>query len=163
MNKKIYIISIIILIIDQVSKCIIDTFIKLNDNIYVIKNFFYITNIHNDGAAWGIFSNKVILLILCTFIALIIIYRYMCTFKNNKRNIIAFGLLTGGIIGNLLDRLFLGFVRDFIGIYIFNYSFPIFNISDSCTVLGVILLIVSIIKGEDKIEKDSNKRKTKKN
>lgn len=150
MNKKIFIISCIFILIDQITKGIIDTYLTLNKSIIVIKNFFYLTNVHNKGAAWGIFDDKIYLLIGVSVIALVIVYNFLCTFKENKRNNIAFGILLGGIIGNLIDRIFIGYVRDFIDVYIGNYNFPVFNISDSCIVIGTVLLIYAIIKGEDK-------------
>lgn len=149
MNKKILIITIIILILDQLSKNIIEAYIDLNERLNVIPDFFCITNANNFGAAWSILNNKVFLLIAITLFVLIIIYRYMNTFKMNKRNILAFGFLFGGIIGNLIDRLFLGYVRDFLSFNIFGYNFPIFNISDVAIFFGAILLTVAIIKGED--------------
>ena len=81
----------------------------------------------------------------------------MYKFKLNRRNIIAFGLLFGGIIGNLLDRFILGYVRDFLDFYILGYDFPVFNISDCAIVIGIILLIIAIIKGEEVSGKDSSK------
>lgn len=158
MNKKIYILSVVFLIVDQITKSIVNVTMDVNQTIKVIRNFFYITNLHNSGAAWGILSNRTTLLIIFTIITLIIIYRYMYTFKPNTRNILAFGLLTGGIIGNLIDRLFLSYVRDFFSFYIFNYPFPVFNVSDMCTVAGVVLLIFSILKGDDKIEKSKSRK-----
>ena len=73
----------------------------------------------------------------------------MKTFKNNTRNHIAFGLVYGGIIGNFIDRIFIGYVRDFIDVRIINYHYPVFNIADSAIVIGIILLIIAIIKKED--------------
>ena len=59
-------------------------------------------------------------------------------------------MLLGGILGNLSDRILFGYVKDFISLYIFGYSFPVFNIADICIVVGVIILIISILRGEDK-------------
>ena len=73
----------------------------------------------------------------------------MKKFKNNKRNIIAFSCIYGGLIGNLIDRIFHGYVIDFIDFYIFNYNYPIFNIADASICIGVCLLIYSIYLGED--------------
>jgi signal peptidase II len=148
-TKKIIIISIIILIIDQISKIIISTFIPLNNSLNVIKNFFKLTYVNNEGAAFSILTNQRILLIMISFLALAFIIKNLKEFKVNPRNNIAFGLLIGGICGNLIDRLFLGYVRDFLDFKIFNYNFPVFNISDSAIFIGVVLIIIAIIKGED--------------
>ena len=123
MNKKILLISIIVFAIDQLSKAVIDITMKVGQSIPVIKNFFYITYFQNSGAAWGIMNHKINILILLSFFILIIIYRYMYSFKQNKRNIIAFGLLIGGIVGNLLDRVLFGNVKDFLDFYIFGYNY----------------------------------------
>ena len=163
MNKKILLISVIVLALDQLSKAIIDIIMQVGDSITVIKNFFSISYIQNNGAAWGIFSNKMAILIIISLIILIILYRYMYTFKMNKRNILAFGLLVGGIVGNLLDRIIFGYVKDFLEFNILGYNFPVFNISDICIVSGIGLLIVAIIKGEELNGRNSSKKSSKKN
>ena len=157
MNKKILLICAIVLFLDQISKSIVAAFMKVGSTIVVIKKFFNITYINNNGAAWSILSNKNTFLIIFSIIAIIIIYRFMYLFKNNKRNNIAFGLILGGIIGNLIDRWLFGYVRDFLDFKIFGYNYPIFNIADTAVVIGVVLLIIAIIKGEDKVGKDSSK------
>lgn len=155
MKKRILIIITIILFLDQISKNIIVAYMNLNDRIDLIPNFFSLNYTNNYGGAWSILNNQITFLIIFTIIIMIIIYRYMNTFKDNMRNALAFGLLFGGITGNLLDRLFLGYVRDFIAFRIFNYNFPVFNISDIAIVGGTILLIIAIIKGEDHANKSS--------
>ena len=85
----------------------------------------------------------------------------MNTFKINKRNTLAFGMILGGILGNLSDRIFFGYVIDFLNFKIINYNFPVFNLADTFIVVGVILLIIAIIKGEDKNGSKSNGRKRK--
>lgn len=150
-NKIIYIFSAIVLIIDQLTKMLI------TNGKTIISNFFYINPVTNSGAAWSILKNETILLIIITIIILIILLRYQTFFKMNKKNKLAFGLIYGGLLGNLLDRVLFNYVRDFIEIIIFNYNFPIFNIADSALVVGVILLIIAIIKGEDKCEVNHSK------
>ena len=88
-------------------------------------------------------------------IAIFLLIKFMFGFKNNLRNSIAFASLFGGIFSNLADRLFLGYVRDFLDFKIFGYDYPIFNVADIAIVVGVILLIIAVIKGEDKRDKSS--------
>lgn len=155
MNRKIFAFSVATLFIDQITKILINIFIGLNEKITVIKNFFYLQPLENYGAAWSIFNYKVEILIVASIIALAIITRYMYSFKENKRNNLAFGFLLGGIVGNLIDRVFLGYVRDFLSFKIISYQYPIFNFADVFIVIGVFLLIIAIIKGEDKNENSS--------
>lgn len=162
MNKKILLISIIVLALDQLSKSVIDITMKIGQSIPVIKNFFYITYLQNSGAAWGILSNKIPILLILSVVILIILYRYMYTFKMNKRNILAFGLLIGGIVGNLIDRFLFGYVKDFLDFNIFGYDFPIFNVSDICIVVGIFLLMIAIIKGEEVYGRDKSNKSSKK-
>lgn len=156
MNRKIFIISVLTLFLDQLSKIMIGIWLSVGESIVVIKNFFAIHFIENYGAAWSLFDNKVGLLILFSLFALVIVVRYMYNFKLNERNTLAFGLMIGGIFGNLIDRVFLGYVRDFLSFKIFSYHYPIFNIADTAIVVGVFLLIVAILKGEDTHEKNSH-------
>lgn len=161
MNKKILIIAIVALALDQISKVITGMFLTLNQSIKVIPNFFYLTLVHNEGAAWGLFSNTKFIIAIGTIIALILIYHFIYCFKQNKRNTLAFGLLIGGLGGNLIDRVLFGYVRDFLDFYIFNYDYPVFNIADICIVIGVILLIIAVLKGEDVNENNSNRKPRK--
>ena len=155
MNKKTYAIAIFILILDQVSKSLVEIYFKLNESIRVIKDFFYITVVHNTGGAWSILDNYSYLFIILSLVALVILIKFMFNFKNNLRNNIAFACMVGGILSNLADRIFLGYVRDFLDFKIFGYDYPIFNIADIAIVFGVFLLIIAIIKGEDKVERNS--------
>lgn len=156
MNKKVFIISMISLIIDQISKLLATIFLKLNTPKTIINNFFYLNLCQNKGIAWSLLNNKRILIIILTIIALIVIIKFIKSFKENKRNNIAFGLLIGGLLGNLIDRVFHGYVIDFLDFYIFKYDYPVFNIADTFIVISILLLIISIIKGDDI---DDNKSK----
>lgn len=150
MNKKIFFVAILSLFIDQLSKILVSTFLQANAQFSIIPHFFSLHFIENYGAAWSIFSGKGELLIAISFLALLIIYRYIYNFKNNKRNNLAFGFIIGGISGNLIDRIFLGYVRDFLSFTFFGYHYPVFNFADSFIVIGVFLLIFAIWKGEDR-------------
>lgn len=159
MNKKIFQIAIIILALDQISKVLINSFLKLGESITLIPSFFNLTLCYNEGAAWGLFANNKIVIALGSLVAVVMIYHFIFYFKKNTRNNIAFGLVIGGMAGNLIDRVFFGYVRDFLDFYIFNYDFPVFNIADTAIVIGIILLIYAVIKGEDLSENSSNRRK----
>ena len=149
MNKKILLIFVITLFLDQLTKSLVQAFIKLEYSLEIIKNFFSLTYVNNYGAAWSILSNKNTFLIIISIVSLVIIYRFMYVFNKNKRNNVAFGLLFGGISGNLIDRTLLGYVRDFLDFKIFNYNYPIFNIADSLIVIGVFLLLITAKGGRE--------------
>ena len=111
--------------IDLVSKLILSKVLELGKSIQVIKNFFYITLCHNDGAAFSILRDKQLLLIIITVIALFFIYKYTQKEDLSKYDSVAFSMITGGILGNLLDRIAYNYVIDFIDFKIFGYDFPV--------------------------------------
>jgi len=160
MNNKKICITFIVLLIDQILKAIISA-----SDIYIeiINNFFYIDYASNQGAAFSILSGHNIILSVLTIIISLLIYHIMYSYKDNKLNNFAFGILFGGILGNFLDRIFVGFVRDFISFKIGNYYFPTFNIADMAIVIGVILIIIStIIEERNKNGNKSRRSKRKK-
>lgn len=145
--KKILTTSFICILIDQIIKIIITTNLKFTESINVIKNFFRITYLQNNGAAFSILSGNRIFLILITLIALLIIYIFLIKNKNiNKIEAICYGTLMGGIIGNLIDRVRLGYVIDYLDFNIINYNYPVFNFADICIVVSAILLLIISIK-----------------
>lgn len=157
MQKKIIIYSIIFFILDLISKVIVNAFLGLTESITVINNFFYLTNVHNLGAAWSLFSGQRILLIVISMAALFFIFRWINDFKNNNKNIWAFSLLISGLLGNLFDRIIYGYVRDFLDFRFGSYNYPVFNLADTFIFCGVIVLILAIIKGEENGSKSNRK------
>ena len=149
MKKKSLIIATIIVIIDQVLKIVIDNILSINESIQVIPNVFYITKVYNTGAAWSLFEGSGILLIIIAIVAFFLLLKYQNYFMENKRNILAFALIYGGLVGNLIDRVIYGYVIDYLHIYIFGFSFPVFNLADMAIVAGFLLVIIAIIKGEE--------------
>ena len=140
--KKIGIISLIVIIIDRILKVLVTNNFVLNVRNKIIDGFFYITNCHNEGAAFSLFSGNVLFLIFITLIVLFLIYRTINKENVNKIGILAYGLLLGGILGNLYDRIFYGYVIDYLDFVIFKFNFAIFNLADMAIVIGAILLIV---------------------
>lgn len=149
MKRKIIFIALFALIIDLTSKLLIDNTMNYMETIPVIINFFSITKVYNTGASWSILSGHQIILIIITIILLALLIYYQTKFILNKRNIFAFGLLYGGITGNLIDRIMYGHVIDFFDFKIFNYNYPVFNFADIFIVIGIILLIIAVCKKED--------------
>lgn len=141
-SEKIGIISLIVIIIDRILKVLVTNNFVLNVRNKIIDGFFYITNCHNEGAAFSLFSGNVLFLIFITLIVLFLIYRTINKENVNKIGILAYGLLLGGILGNLYDRIFYGYVIDYLDFVIFKFNFAIFNLADAAIVIGAILLIV---------------------
>lgn len=149
MYKKLTIYSIIFVIADQLIKLIISNLVAYQSSINIIPNFFYITNVHNDGAAWSILSGNVILLAILGVVALVLIYYFFLKGKIlSKLEIFLYSLLIGGIVGNLIDRIFLGYVVDYIGVILINYYFPIFNFADIGIVISILMMMIISIKEE---------------
>ena len=153
--KKILSVSLIVFLLDRITKVLITNNFVLDVRTKVIDKFFYITNCHNKGAAFSLFSGNIIFLIVITLMVLFLIYR---TIKNKKYiskiSTISYGLLLGGILGNLFDRFFFGYVIDFLDFVIYKFDFAIFNVADIAIVVGAFMLL--IFEGSDKNESKSN-------
>jgi signal peptidase II len=150
MKKYIYIIIGLVLLLDQITKLLVTSFITLGDNINIISNVLYLTYVKNTGAAWSILQGKQILLIILAIMVLIFLIKLIYNSNLSKYEFMGYLLIISGVLGNLIDRIVHGYVIDFIGIYIFNYVFPIFNISDMAIVIGVSIFIIDIIRGNVK-------------
>src|SRR5574344_1189428 len=149
MKKKVLMINLIVFLIDQAVKLLVSSLLVVDSSITIIPNFLNITYVINSGAAWSILNNHLFIIIMISLIALLIFIISMNKFKSNMRNTVAFGLIYGGLIGNLFDRIFHGYVIDYLDFKILNYNYPIFNIADIALVCGILLLIIAIFKGED--------------
>lgn len=150
MYKKVLGYGFLLAIIDQLLKYFVITKLVVTESIKVITNFFYITYIKNSGAAFGMFNSAGIILIILSFVALIGLVKYVITDKNiTKVEAISYALVFGGILGNLSDRLFMGYVIDYLDFYIFGYNFPVFNFADILIVVGFLVILINLfIKGE---------------
>ncbi|MNK60739.1 Lipoprotein signal peptidase [compost metagenome] len=139
-----YLIAFIVFLIDQGTKYIIATKLQLHEQIPVIGDFFVITSHRNTGAAFGILENKRWFFIVITVIVVLAIVWYLQRIKNSSNKLLptALALVLGGAIGNFLDRALTGEVVDFLMLNFGSYTFPIFNIADSCIVVGVALIVL---------------------
>ncbi|MCI5774004.1 MAG: signal peptidase II [Erysipelotrichaceae bacterium] len=149
MKLKLAILSVAIIVIDQLTKYYFQINLALHDSIPVIKDFFYLTYAKNTGAGWSMFSGHTeILAFISLAMAGCFIYLYIKEAKENHLQLWCYSLLIAGALGNLIDRLYLGYVRDFLDFYLFGYDFPIFNVADIAVTFGAFILIYIFVKEE---------------
>lgn len=147
--KKLFGISFITVLLDQLIKNGLLFFMNYGQSITIIKNFFNITLIGNTGAAFSILSSNTILLIIISVVVLNILYFFFIKGKTlTDFEQVSYGLLVGGIMGNLIDRVLRMQVVDYLDFNIFGYNFPVFNLADIVIVISMILIVIQIIKGD---------------
>ena len=147
MKKKSNIILSIVLVIvllgiDLLLKYLVSTYLT---TVNIIDNFFSLTYVLNDGAAFSLFASRTYLLIL---IALICLFFIIYELKNNLDDrvlSIGYSLVLAGLLGNFLDRLIDGYIIDYLSFKILGYNYPIFNFADILIVVGIIVVIIKEI------------------
>lgn len=143
-----FIIISLILVFDIFTKYLSSFYFKVSE-IEVIKNILYFNYVENRGAAFGIMQNKQWFFILITLILIIAMILYILKVKPQDILLkLSLSFIIGGGIGNLIDRVFKGYVVDFIDLRIINY--PVFNIADCFVVIGAVLLCVYILFSKEK-------------
>lgn len=158
-RQKIYEITSIVLMMDQIIKLLVNHHMKLYQEIWIIPHFFSIHFVKNTGAAFSILENNTILLVIISAIVIVLLDRYIKQEENfTKQSILSFGLLMGGIFGNLIDRIIHHSVIDYLSFTFGKYNFPIFNIADIAIVVGVFLLLIGIILDKKSGEKNESNR-----
>ena len=146
MKKSHFIVFLLLLLGDQLSKWVVTLQLALGESVLVIPGFFDITYLENKGAAWSMLEGKMVFFILVAIVALV--FMFYCYRRSEDGDVfIHYGLvlMMAGTIGNLIDRVWLGYVRDFLSFDIFGYAFPVFNIADVALCVGVFLVIVSVL------------------
>ncbi|MBI3359258.1 MAG: signal peptidase II [Nitrospirae bacterium] len=150
---KLFILAIVggsVLVLDQISKAYIDHAFSLHESLPIIPDLFSITYVRNKGAAFGLFAGRSSLfrafffsgvsLLAFSFLALMV---YQVP-KDDKWQTTALSLLLGGAIGNIVDRVRMSEVIDFLDFYIGAYHWPAFNVADSAITIGVTLLMLHL-------------------
>ena len=157
-NKKvIYTIGMGFMLLDQLIKLIVTANMNLHEEIKLIPKFFSLYYIKNTGAAFSLFGNQTLFLILISLVCLIALKNYIKKLKNvTNLSIISLGLMTGGIIGNLFDRILYKSVIDYLSFNFFGYSFPVFNLADIGITVGAALLILDLIIEDNKKRRTTN-------
>lgn len=142
------ILSAVIVIIDQIIKYFVLEFLAPVGSVKVIDNLFSLVYVENRGAAFGIFQNQVWIFALIT-VLMIAVFVYILVSGKIKGKLFTTSaiLIIGGGIGNLIDRIFRGFVVDYLSVSFFP---PVCNFADYCITIGAVLFIISMFITSDK-------------
>ena len=141
---------LLVVIVDQISKWLVISNMEFGNSIPLIKGIISLTYVQNQGAAFGLFAGNTWIFIVSAVLAVLVIsvYNYRNPLPNNIQIIL--GLITGGAIGNLIDRFRYQYVIDF-----FDLGWwPVFNVADMAIVCGGILLIIYTFKSEEQDKAD---------
>ena len=153
-----YLLSILLILIDQISKYYTLKMVKPIGTLEIIKGVFSLTYVENRGAAFGILQNARWIFIAATAVAIVCLIVYKCKYKP-KGIIINTALLfiLSGAVGNMIDRIWRGFVVDMLEVTFITY--PVFNFADCLVVIGAILLAIYILfiyKESEDVNNDGN-------
>ncbi|MDD2308578.1 MAG: signal peptidase II [Desulfuromonadaceae bacterium] len=145
------------IIIDQITKIAIDRSMQLFDSIPIIEHFFNITYVRNKGAAFSFLSNASwrlpFFITISTIAALVILVAFRRLRDDQRLAHISLAMIFSGAVGNLIDRIRLGEVIDFLDIHWYRHHWPAFNVADSLICVGVFLLAVDMILEEKRLKK----------
>jgi signal peptidase II len=151
MRKFYLLIALLIVVLDRVTKGAVAKRIPLHESRKMIAGFFYLTHVENRGAAFSLFADspsewKIAMLVLFSMVALVVVSALLWRGSHSMTTTgVGLGLILGGALGNLWDRLLNGRVVDFLLFYIGSYQWPAFNVADSAIVVGAALLVVEIL------------------
>lgn len=143
-----------VLLLDQVTKLLVASALPLHSVHEVIPGFFNLVHIRNPGAAFSILAEAGaawrhgLLVGLTLFVLAIILFAYGKLPASDRRTRTAYSLITGGALGNLVDRVRMGEVTDFLDVHIGSAHWPAFNLADSAISVGALLLVVSLFRGK---------------
>ena len=153
---RVLFVSAILVLADQVSKAIVVRTMSLYESVPVIENFFHFTYITNDGMAFGIdFPFGYFIFSLVSALLTIFLFWYLWSVRNDSLLIrLGLAMIIAGAVGNLIDRLILGEVIDFLDFMVGNFHWYVFNLADSYVTVGMVLILTDSIFLEKKREKN---------
>lgn len=157
MRKRILIISLVGLFLDQLIKYFV---VKYLSSVIVIPGFLSLLYAENSGVAFSMLNGNGTLIIVLSFLLIGFLYyllhkEYLSKKRDDLLKDVTFGLLFGGILGNLTDRLVRKVVIDYVSLNLFGYHFPVFNLADVLITLGVILMIIDCFRSDGGIKDKS--------
>ena len=157
------IISVVILALDQATKLYVDANFRLHESMPVIRGFFNLTYVRNKGAAFGILADNAVRIpffITVSIVAMFGILWYINRVRNDQKlTVFSLSLVFAGAFGNLIDRIRLGEVIDFLDVFWQRYHWPAFNVADSAICVGVTLLLIDMWR-EDRKKSAETSQKT---
>lgn len=143
MKKKFGLLSALVIAIDLYTKYWIEQTLNLGSSITIIPGFFDLHYLRNTGAAWSMLDGKRwFFIILGCIVTLVLLYYFLR--EEKPWYSLGIALMLAGTVGNLYDRMVLGYVRDMLAFNLFGYHFPVFNVADSALVIGVLILVVQM-------------------
>ena len=135
----------LVVLLDRLTKIFFMDILREGESLPIIRNVLHMTLVHNTGIAFGLFKDCgmvfVVIPLILTGLLIYNIYYYRHSASLNRTYIIAFSLILGGAIGNLIDRIFLGYVIDFIDFR----RWPVFNLADSAITIGAMVILFKCI------------------
>lgn len=140
--------GLVVLVLDQVTKAIVEQSMALHQSIPVLP-FLAITYARNTGAAFSLLAHapslfRVTLLVSVSVFAIVLVLRFVArTPATDRPTLLGLGAVLGGAVGNLIDRAWLGEVRDFVELHYREWSWPVFNVADAAICVGVGLLLLT--------------------
>ena len=145
-NLTLFFLFLTLVILDQITKALVINFFDLYDSV-VLLPIVNLTFVVNYGFAFGLLNNPSLnqILVSLVILAIIIYFLYLLIKTQDKIFQLTLTLILAGALGNFVDRIFRGFVIDFIDIYIGKYHWPAFNIADSCITVGFVVLMINIL------------------
>ena len=144
---KVLFVSAILVLADKISKTIVVNTMSLYESIPVIQNFFHFTYITNDGMAFGInFPFGYYIFTSVSILLTLFLFWYLWSVRTHSIVIrLGISFIIAGAIGNLIDRIFLGAVIDFLDFMIGNFHWYVFNLADSYVTVGMLLVLIDSI------------------
>ena len=145
-NLTLFFLFLTLVILDQITKALVINFFNLYDSVALLP-MINLTFVVNYGFAFGLLNNPSLnqILVSLVILAIIIYFLYLLIKTQDKIFQLTLTLILAGALGNFIDRIFRGFVVDFIDIYIGKYHWPAFNIADSCITVGFVVLMINIL------------------
>ena len=145
MKRLFVVVAILVTAVDQYTKYLVKSSFMPDESRIVIPHALWLTYVQNQHGAFGMFGSHPLVLAALASVVLISFFVWYRQERGGWATHVAFALILGGAVGNIVDRLRLGYVVDFFDLH----WFPVFNVADACITIGVFLLLLRMLRHED--------------